>query len=103
MKRPSQGRGELRADAIYPLSVFLRRLGIGRHSLTSLRRQGLPVRSIGQRLFVDGTEALDMLRRLWRADDQGIEVARVDPGKTGKSAATVPESVRRDATGGLGR
>lgn len=43
----------------------MRRLGIGRHSLTALRRQGLPVRMIGTRAFVDGSEALETLRRLW--------------------------------------
>jgi hypothetical protein len=61
------GRGEIRADALYPVGTFTRRLGIGRHSLTALRRQGLPVRSIGQRLFVDGMEALAFLRNLWSA------------------------------------
>ena len=66
--KQSQGRGEIRADALYPIGVFLRRLGIGRHSLTALRRQGLPVHSIGQRLFIDGSEALDTLRRLWQQD-----------------------------------
>jgi hypothetical protein len=75
--KQSQGRGELRADALYPLAVFMRRLGIGRHSLTSLRRQGLPVRSIGQRLFVDGSEALDALRRIWQADQGGGGSARI--------------------------
>jgi hypothetical protein len=67
----SHGRGPIEADALYPLSVFLRRLGIGRHSLTALRRRGLPLRSIGQRLFIDGREALDMLRRLWEQDEAG--------------------------------
>ncbi|MEN6407016.1 MAG: hypothetical protein ABFC77_11155 [Thermoguttaceae bacterium] len=68
-----QGRGELRADALYPVGVFLRRLGIGRHSLTALRRQGLPVRTIGTRLMIDGGEALAFLRRQWQepSGDQG--------------------------------
>lgn len=69
-KPKGQGRGELRADAIYPLGVFLKRLGIGRHSLTALRRQGLPVRAIGTRLFVDGSEALATLRRIWGHGEQ---------------------------------
>ncbi|MEN6557312.1 MAG: hypothetical protein ABFC54_03935, partial [Thermoguttaceae bacterium] len=56
-----------------PVGVFLRRLGIGRHSLASLRRQGLPVRSIGTRLMIDGGEALAFLRGQWResASDRG--------------------------------
>jgi hypothetical protein len=76
-KLTAQGRGELRADALYPLPVFLRRLGIGRHSLTALRRAGLPVRSIGTRLMIDGQEALDFLRRSWQqpAGDQGKAVS----------------------------
>ena len=71
MKRPRDhlARGPIDANAIYPVGVFTRRLGIGRHSLTSLRRQGLPVRLIGQRLFVDGEEALATFRRLWRSSE----------------------------------
>jgi hypothetical protein len=65
-----QGRGEIRHDAIYPLGVFLKRLGIGRHSLAALRRQGLPVRAIGQRLFVDGYEAIVTLRHIWHEADK---------------------------------
>jgi hypothetical protein len=98
-KRPS-GRGELRADAIYPLGVFLRRLGIGRHSLTALRRQGLPVRSIGPRLFIDGSEALATLRRLWGADE-GSDDPAGSPGKADRNAATIPDTVP-NATGGHG-
>ena len=73
MRSFTQGRGPIAADEIYPLSVFLKRLGVGRHSLTALRRQGLPLRPIGTRLFIDGSEALDTLRRIWkqgRADTQ---------------------------------
>ena len=62
-------RGEIRADAVYPMGVFMRRLGIGRHSLAALRRQGLPVRLIGRRAFIDGTEALACLRRLWQVSE----------------------------------
>jgi hypothetical protein len=61
-------RGPIEAQAIYPISVFMKRLGIGRHSLTALRRQGLPVHSIGTRIFVDGAEAIEMLRRIWAAE-----------------------------------
>ena len=64
------GRDTIAADAIYPLAVFLRRLGIGRHSLTALRRRGLPVHAIGTRLFIDGREAIDTLRRIWLEDQR---------------------------------
>jgi hypothetical protein len=69
--RRASGRGAIEAAAFYPIAVFMRRLGIGRHSFTALRRQGLPVRPIGTRLFIDGEEALAFLRRLWREQDQG--------------------------------
>jgi hypothetical protein len=69
-RRSGTARGDIEAQAIYPLAVFLRRLGIGRHSLTALRRQGLPVHAIGTRLFVDGGEAIDTLRRIWAADQR---------------------------------
>jgi len=72
-RKTSQGRGEIRSDALYPVGVFLRRMGIGRHSLTALRQQGLPVRAIGQRLFVDGGEALTALRRIWGQASQRSE------------------------------
>ena len=62
------GRGPIEAHAIYPLRTFLARLGLGRHSLTALRKQGLQVRFIGRRAFIDGAEALNTLRRLWQQD-----------------------------------
>lgn len=66
-RRLKDGRDAIEAEAIYPLAVFLRRLGIGRHSLTALRRRGLPVHAIGTRLFVDGREVIDTLRKIWAA------------------------------------
>ncbi len=62
-------RGAIRADAIYPLGVFLSRLGIGRASLTALRRRGLKLNPIGRRLFVDGAQAIDTLRSLWEGEN----------------------------------
>lgn len=70
--KQSQGRGEIRADALYPVATFMRRLGIGRHSLAALRRRGLKLRSIGQRLYVDGQEAIDFLRADWRRDEAEV-------------------------------
>ena len=63
-------RGSIRADEVLPISVFLRRLGIGRNSLTALRRRGLRVHAIGRRLFVDGAEAVAFLRSLWEGEDR---------------------------------
>jgi len=66
---PSSGRGPIQADALYPVNTFMKRLGIGRHSVSALRRRGLRVRMIGTRAFVDGSEALETLRRLWGEDE----------------------------------
>lgn len=67
---PTTGRGPIEAHAIYPVGVFLRRLNLGRHSLAAMRKRGLPLRPIGRRLFIDGQEALEFLRRTWRSNDQ---------------------------------
>ena len=91
MRQRTQGRGEVRADALYPVSIFLRRLGIGRHSLTSLRKQGLPCHAIGTRLFIDGAEALSTLRRLWA--EQRIDDALSDARNTGENRAAVPPAI----------
>ena len=47
--RSLHGRGEVRSDSIYPVQVLIRRLGIGRTTLTSLRRRGLEVHNLGRR------------------------------------------------------
>ena len=61
------------------MGIFLKRLGIGRHTLTALRRRGLPVRMIGTRTFIDGQEAIDMLRKLWQADEAARLVEKRSP------------------------
>jgi hypothetical protein len=61
--KPLNGRGEVRSDAIYPISVLMKRLGIARNSLSSLRKRGLPVHFIGRRCgLVFGWELLNFLR-----------------------------------------
>jgi hypothetical protein len=88
---PLHGRGEVRADSLYPLSVLCRRLGIGRNTLTSMRRRGLPVHNLGRRCsFIFGSELLDFLKA---NPDQGSNNATADAEKCGDSAATVPVSV----------
>ena len=85
---PLNGRGEIRADAIYPTGVLMRRLGIGRNTLTSLRGRGLPVRQLGRRCsFVFGGELIDFLRG---EQDQGNEHPLAHAENSGDSAATVP-------------
>ena len=69
LPRPLRGRGEIRADALYPLGVLLRKLGIARNTLTSMRRRGLPVHFISRRsAVVDGSELLAFLRREWATE-----------------------------------
>ena len=63
--RYGQGRGEIATNAIYPLSTFLKRLGIGRSTLIMLRKRGFPVHFIGRRIFIDGQEAVDTFRQIF--------------------------------------
>ena len=57
------GRGEVRSEAVYPLTVLMKRLGIARNTLSSLRRRGLPVHFLGRRCaLVYGWELLAFLR-----------------------------------------
>jgi len=76
--KPLQGRGEIRADALYPIAVLLRRLGISRNSLSSMRRRGLPVRFIGRRCgLIDGRELIDFLRAEWKKESESNGVDHV--------------------------
>ena len=82
--KPVQGRGEIRSDALYPLGVLMRKLGIARNTLTSLRRQGLPVRFINRRsAVVDGAELIAFLRDQWKnkaeASDEAESPSPVNP------------------------
>lgn len=66
---PLQGRGEIAGDRLYPLGILMRRLGISRNTLTSLRRRGLPVHFIGRRCgVIDGSELIAFLRKEWREE-----------------------------------
>ena len=89
------GRGDVRADAFYPISVLCRRLGIARNSLQSLRRRGLPVHSIGRRCaLIDGAELLRFLRAEWRANpDPSSNTPSVNTENDRESAAAVPSAV----------
>jgi hypothetical protein len=84
MTRRTQGRGELRADAIYPLAVFLKRQGIGRSTFISLRKRGLPVHNLdrdGRRVFLDGAEVIAFFRKLWA--EQRLADPTADAGNPG--------------------
>ncbi|MEI8372471.1 MAG: hypothetical protein WCJ35_06520 [Planctomycetota bacterium] len=88
---PLHGRGEIRGDAVYPISVLMKRLGIARNTLSSLRRRGLPVHSIGRRCaIVYGWELLAFLRS---ESDQGSNGAMDQDANNGDTATTVPTTV----------
>jgi hypothetical protein len=64
-------RGEIRADALYPVSVLLKKLGVGRNTLSSLRRRGLKVHHLsGKSTLVDGFELIEFLRKEWAKEEQ---------------------------------
>ncbi len=92
---PLHGRGEVRGDALYPVTVLMRRLGIARNTLASLRRRGLKVHTIGRRCaLIDGGELIRFLRAEWTAEaDQGSNDALDHAGKCGDSEVTVPATV----------
>lgn len=54
----------IRADEALPLEVFARAVGMGRHGIRSLRRQGLPVRRIAGRGYVLGKDWIQLLAGL---------------------------------------
>lgn len=56
--------GAISRIEVYPLAVFCRRTGLGRHSLTAARREGLPVVAYGRRLYVRGSDAVDFFAKL---------------------------------------
>lgn len=47
------------ADAIYPLSTFMSRTGLGRAAVRMARRKGLKVKRIGKRSYLKGSDFLE--------------------------------------------
>jgi hypothetical protein len=56
--------GAIRPEAVYPLPVFCRLLGLGSRGWRSLRTAGLPTRRFGKRAFVLGRDALEWFAAL---------------------------------------
>jgi len=93
---PLHGRGPIDGNAVYPTSVFLKRLGIARSSLQSLRRRGLPVHNLGRRCaLVFGWEFVDFLRA---NPDRGNGDASVGLEESREPAGTVPADGTKEAT-----
>ncbi len=61
--------GAIRADECYPLDVFARVSGLGRHALRRARRDGLVVRRVGLRSYVLGADWMTYLERRARVVD----------------------------------
>jgi len=77
--KPTQGRGEIRGDCLYPISVLLRKLGISRNTLTSMRRRGLPCHLVTAKCgLIDGREFIEFLRAEWQRQSEANGVDRVE-------------------------
>lgn len=68
-KNTPDGMGAIRPDAVYPLPVFCKLLGLGSRGWRTLRDSGVPVRRIGKRAFVLGSDAVAWFAAL--PTDQG--------------------------------
>ena len=55
--------GEICRDRVYPLPVFRRLAGLGKHAFTQLRRQGLSVSKVGNRVFIRGEDFMAFLAK----------------------------------------
>ncbi len=62
-KSDSNELGTIRDDTTYPLEVFQRTAGLGKHAFAQLRRNGLPVRRVGNRAFILGRDFSAFLSR----------------------------------------
>ncbi len=52
----------IEANVSYPLASFCQITQLGKHALRSARREGLRVRYVGSRAFIDGSDWLDFVR-----------------------------------------
>ena len=65
--------GTISDDTTYPLAVFQKTAGIGKHALSQLRRQGLRVIRTGGRAYVRGVDFSSFLATLSGNPDTGSE------------------------------
>jgi hypothetical protein len=56
--------GVIRADELYPLAVFKRRMGLGTKAWWELRDLGLKTRRQGHHIYVLGKHVLELFERL---------------------------------------
>lgn len=55
---------EIKAEAVYPLAVFQRKTGLGRHAIRTARMNGLKVKRVGGRPFISGDDFLRFFAEL---------------------------------------
>jgi hypothetical protein len=60
--------GTISNQLTYPMPVFMKTAGIGKHALTQLRKQGLRVIRTGGRVFIRGQDFFDFLGSMNDAD-----------------------------------
>ena len=53
--------GPSESDTAYPLPVFMQRAGLSRWAFRQARRNGLPVKVVGRRRYILGTDWLAFL------------------------------------------
>jgi hypothetical protein len=56
--------GTIEDNKTYPMTVFMKTAGIGKHALAQLRKQGLRVIKTGGRAFVRGRDFSEFLGEL---------------------------------------
>jgi len=76
--KPVQGRDAIYGNAIYPIGTILRKLGIARNTLTSMRRRGLKIHFLTRKCgVIDGRELIEFLRAEWQKESDSIGVDQV--------------------------
>lgn len=62
--------GTISDDETYPLTVFQKKAGVGKHGMRQLRKQGLKVIRTGGRAFVRGRDFSEFLANMKPADGE---------------------------------
>lgn len=77
--------GYISATELYRLPEAKRRLGMGRHSFSLLRRAGLPTLKVGRNVYIEGSALLDALKAAAQQQAVGAGNQDVDQIAGGKS------------------
>ena len=63
MPEKTKPPGVIRADEAYTLDELANRLGLGRAAIREARRRGLPIRTVGRRRFILGSDVLAFIAK----------------------------------------